>query len=627
MFNRITFLITCICIRLLAPAQVMVIGHCSLNNVPIKNVGIQVIESGKVQSLLSTASSSLFRTRLNFGKNYILVFTHPDCITQFMEVNASSVPAEKQEMLMTYEVDLPFFAKADASIDSTVFKNACHRVVWNGNRQMVDDSVYNTAFLKSVLKKEEPTVKAENTTVKETPVQISGYFAYNGSGKLFPAYKEVRLLDKDNRVFRQVRTNRYGQFVFPPVGMNDAAWIELVFPPTEKNPNQAITLYSNEKKALDTKNLDVPTLRFRVTSGVFDNSFTQMIGGKLIVSDPNQKQFFANTTVYLSNNRNTILKKTKTNSFGAFVFENIKPGNDYLIGVDEDQLKSGQRLDLINKDDKFGKTLDSLIGKRYSAKFSANDNPLYNDITLSEEDMKMNISATLYGDNINNPLGKLKIILLNDRYEPIDSAVTDNFGTFKFKYLPFLKRFFLSADNGEHNLDVFTNVLVYSSEENLIKVITVIKGNKLVYKPLATEMSALKDVYLDDPWLDVLNNKKVTTPIIENIQFEFGKHDLLPAARQTLDKVVMVLKANQNIKIELLAHTDCKGKDTDNLRLSEARAGSAKAYLVKQGIGEDRIRSKGLGETRLLNLCSDGVNCNEEQHAQNRRIEFNIIQN
>lgn len=584
------------------------------------------MESGKERSSSYTTSSDLFRSRLDFGKNYTLVFTHPDCITQFMEVNAINVPVEKQDMLMTYEVDLPFFAKADEAIDSTVFKSASHKVIWNGNRQMVDDSVYNTLFLKSVLKKEPVSIKAEPVPDQAVPVQLTGYFTFSSSKKSYPAYKEVRLLDKNNRLIKQTRTNRYGHFVFPSVKMNEAAWIDLVFPETAKNPEQTIKLYSSEKKELEVKPLNASTLRFSVTSDLGDNAYTQMVGGKLILSDPTQKQFFANKTVYLSNNRNTIVKKATTNSFGAFVFENIKPGSDYLVGVDQDQIKNGQRLDMVNKDDKFARTLDSVAGKRYSAKFSASDNPLYNDIVLSEEDMKMNVSATLYGDNINNPLGKLKIILLNDRYEPIDSAVTDDFGTFKFKYLPFLKRFFLSADNGEHNLDVFNNVLVYSSEENLIKVITVIKGNKLVYKPLATEMSALKDVFLDDPWLDVMNNKKVNAPIIENIQFDFGKYDLLPAARQTLDKVVMALKANQAIKIELQAHTDSKGNSIDNLRLSEARAEAAKSYLSEHGVDAARVISKGFGETRLLNQCSDGIVCSEEQHAQNRRIEFRVIQ-
>lgn len=584
------------------------------------------MESGKAQSSSYTTSSDLFRSRLDFGKNYTLVFTHPDCITQFMEVNAINVPAEKQDMLMTYEVDLPFFAKADEAIDSTVFKSASHKVIWNGNRQMVDDSVYNTFFLKSVLKKEPVSIKVEPVPDQAVPVQLTGYFTFSSSQKSYPAYKEVRLLDKNNRLIKQTRTNRYGHFVFPSVKINEAVWIDLVFPETAKNPEQTIKLYSSEKKELEVKPLNASTLRFSVTPDLGDNAYTQMVGGKLILSDPAQKQFFANKTVYLSNYRNTIVKKATTNSFGAFVFENIKPGSDYLVGVDQDQIKNGQRLDMVNKDDKFARTLDSVAGKRYSAKFSASDNPLYNDIVLSEEDMKMNVSATLYGDNINNPLGKLKIILLNDRYEPIDSAVTDDFGTFKFKYLPFLKRFFLSADNGEHNLDVFNNVLVYSSEENLIKVITVIKGNKLVYKPLATEMSALKDVFLDDPWLDVMNNKKVNAPIIENIQFDFGKYDLLPAARQTLDKVVMALKANRAIKIELQAHTDSKGNSIDNLRLSEARAEAAKSYLSEHGVDADRIISKGFGETRLLNQCSDGIICSEEQHAQNRRIEFRVIQ-
>ena len=61
-------------------------------------------------------------------------------------------------------------------------------------------------------------------------------------------------------------------------------------------------------------------------------------------------------------------------------------------------------------------------------------------------------------------------MLLNDAYQVIDSAITDDFGAFKFKYLPFLKRFYLSAENSNNILDIFSNILVYSKDDNLIKI-------------------------------------------------------------------------------------------------------------------------------------------------------------
>jgi outer membrane protein OmpA-like peptidoglycan-associated protein len=56
--------------------------------------------------------------------------------------------------------------------------------------------------------------------------------------------------------------------------------------------------------------------------------------------------------------------------------------------------------------------------------------------------------------------------------------------------------------------------------------------------------------------------------------------------------------------------------------LSNRRAHAAVDYLVSKGISRSRLKSKGYGETKLLNKCADGVQCTEEEHKVNRRTEF-----
>jgi outer membrane protein OmpA-like peptidoglycan-associated protein len=60
--------------------------------------------------------------------------------------------------------------------------------------------------------------------------------------------------------------------------------------------------------------------------------------------------------------------------------------------------------------------------------------------------------------------------------------------------------------------------------------------------------------------------------------------------------------------------------------LSQKRSESAVAYIVSQGISQDRIIAKGYGESQLVNECDDGVPCTAEQHRQNRRTEFKILE-
>jgi len=130
--------------------------------------------------------------------------------------------------------------------------------------------------------------------------------------------------------------------------------------------------------------------------------------------------------------------------------------------------------------------------------------------------------------------------------------------------------------------------------------------------------------------LDVAMKVKIKEKqVIEfhNIYFDFGKADLKPSSIQVLDKLIDVMNENPKMKIELSAHTDSKSSKRFNQKLSDKRARSAKIYMVSKGIVAERIIAKGYGETRLLNRCKDGVDCSDEEHAINRRIEVKVLSN
>jgi len=84
---------------------------------------------------------------------------------------------------------------------------------------------------------------------------------------------------------------------------------------------------------------------------------------------------------------------------------------------------------------------------------------------------------------------------------------------------------------------------------------------------------------------------------VENIQYEFGRHDLLPGSIQALDSLVAVLNLNPTIVIELMSHTDHVGSLEYNSALSQRRAQSVVDYLISKGINSGRLVAKGYGET------------------------------
>ncbi|MFC4739170.1 OmpA family protein [Flavobacterium ponti] len=114
---------------------------------------------------------------------------------------------------------------------------------------------------------------------------------------------------------------------------------------------------------------------------------------------------------------------------------------------------------------------------------------------------------------------------------------------------------------------------------------------------------------------------------INPIFFNYDKYDITPQAAIELDKVVFVMEKFPNVKIKIESHTDSRGNDAYNMTLSDNRAKSTQAYIISKGIDPLRIQSAiGYGESRLINKCSNGVKCSEEEHFKNRRSEFIVIE-
>lgn len=115
------------------------------------------------------------------------------------------------------------------------------------------------------------------------------------------------------------------------------------------------------------------------------------------------------------------------------------------------------------------------------------------------------------------------------------------------------------------------------------------------------------------------------TFVLENLYYDFDKHNIRPDAALVLDELVQIMNENPTMKIELSSHTDSRGNDAYNMALSQRRAKAAVDYLISKGISRDRLVAAGYGETRLINECANGVQCSDEQHQANRRTEVKIL--
>lgn len=102
------------------------------------------------------------------------------------------------------------------------------------------------------------------------------------------------------------------------------------------------------------------------------------------------------------------------------------------------------------------------------------------------------------------------------------------------------------------------------------------------------------------------------------VLFATGKSDLLPIAQQKLARVAQVLQEqDESKKIVVEGHTDSRGTDANNLKLSQARAESVRSYMVSQGVKPGRISAVGKGESQPI-----ASNETPEGRANNRRVEI-----
>lgn len=108
--------------------------------------------------------------------------------------------------------------------------------------------------------------------------------------------------------------------------------------------------------------------------------------------------------------------------------------------------------------------------------------------------------------------------------------------------------------------------------------------------------------------------------IREQVFFETGKAVILPASYALLDEVARVLDANPHVGlIDIEGHTDDRGDEAMNKKLSQERADSVRSYLIEAGVESSRLNAIGYGEERPID-----TNDTKEGRARNRRVEFVI---
>ncbi len=165
-------------------------------------------------------------------------------------------------------------------------------------------------------------------------------------------------------------------------------------------------------------------------------------------------------------------------------------------------------------------------------------------------------------------------------------------------------------------------------KENTSYTIRASKDNYLVVNDQITTVGLPESTTFVKEYLLQPAAKDVAIELPE-VQFDLDKATLRPEGKDSLQVLYQILVDNPTITIELAAHTDTRGSDAYNLRLSQDRAQSCVNYLVGKGIDPARMTAKGYGETRTrisdAEIAKMATTAEKEAaHQKNRRVEFSV---
>ena len=148
------------------------------------------------------------------------------------------------------------------------------------------------------------------------------------------------------------------------------------------------------------------------------------------------------------------------------------------------------------------------------------------------------------------------------------------------------------------------------------------KAKGLIPTSTNLDLTTMRGRYLelDDRDLSMVPLVKGNTATINNLFFDLGKATLKPESEPELKRILQVMKENMALVIEISGHTDNTGSDEINNKLSLERANAVKENLLKGGIDQARIRTKGYGKSK-----PKADNATEEGRQINRRVEIEIL--
>ncbi|MFZ6053397.1 OmpA family protein [Halocola ammonii] len=326
-----------------------------------------------------------------------------------------------------------------------------------------------------------------------------------------------------------------------------------------------------------------------------------------------------NAAIVLRNTRNEVVLRTRTDSLGRFKMTGIGEKEQFSIELDSGSPEI-DRCAVLFLTDENGRKKQRIVQNEdglFIFEILPNDEipPMAMKENEDESILKIDLEGKVVDESGEEVEEGEPIYILDDNGELMALAYTTDFGNFKFSEISPNATYKLKMNEDDRSL----SLVIYDGDEEI--TVPMNDKNEAVYER-ASENDGIEIVDESNKKVNIRNDEKF---VVDNIYYATDEYRLNVISMRELNRWVTILKKNPNVKIELTSHTDSRGVDEYNMKLSDRRAQEAKKYLVEKGVPENRIIAKGMGESELLNDCDDESDCDEDQHAINRRTEIRIF--
>lgn len=207
----------------------------------------------------------------------------------------------------------------------------------------------------------------------------------------------------------------------------------------------------------------------------------------------------------------------------------------------------------------------------------------------------------------NDLIAGATVYLTNMQNQILNKSITDVHGGYRFK-VSSKEKVLLNVSNESYLENSIQPTIVSRNKGELLNQEILLE--KVIEKQTNVPLSTITIEEGEGP-VQMIESK--------HINYDFDQSFIRKDAAAILDQLIIYLKESPDIKIKIESHTDARGNDAYNLRLSKKRAMAAFDYMVSKGIDSNRISYFSFGETSLLNHCGNGVICDDKKHEENRR--------